>query len=87
MNRHEICLSESGGHGIILPLFIHIIFHGMFLYYAKSSRQALCVSTCPSGAVSLVHKKLDELLPPAKDEMDWFEQRASQRGVDFSPYK
>jgi Na+-translocating ferredoxin:NAD+ oxidoreductase subunit B len=47
----------------------------------------LCVSTCPSDAIKLVHKQPEELISPAKDEMDWFEQRACQRGVDFSSFK
>lgn len=47
----------------------------------------LCVSTCPSEAVRLIHKSPAELAPPAKDEMDWYEKRATERGVDFSAYK
>jgi hypothetical protein len=26
-------------------------------------------------------------VPPARDEMDWLEKRANERGVDFSVYK
>ena len=47
----------------------------------------LCISTCPSEAMRLIHKGPEELVPPAKDEMEWYEKRASQRGVDFSAYK
>jgi electron transport complex protein RnfB len=47
----------------------------------------LCVSTCSSEAIQLIHKSPEELMPPPKDEMDWYEKRASQRSVDFSAYK
>jgi Fe-S-cluster-containing hydrogenase component 2 len=47
----------------------------------------LCVSTCSSEAIRLIHKSPEELMAPPKDEMDWCEKRASQRGVDFSAYK
>ena len=47
----------------------------------------LCVPTCPSEAIQLVRKSAEELVPPPKDEMDWYDERGRQRGVDFSPYK
>jgi len=47
----------------------------------------LCVPTCPSEAIKLVRKKAEELEPPPQDEMDWYEERARRRGVDFSAYK
>ncbi|MGD8992978.1 MAG: 4Fe-4S binding protein, partial [Desulfobacterales bacterium] len=47
----------------------------------------LCVSTCPSEAISLLRKQPEEIVPPPKNEMDWYEKRASERGVDFSKYK
>ena len=45
----------------------------------------LCVSTCPTEAIQLVGKK--ERVPPPADEMEWYEQRARQRGVDISAFK
>jgi NAD-dependent dihydropyrimidine dehydrogenase PreA subunit len=47
----------------------------------------LCVTTCPSEAISLIRKQPQEIVPPAKDEMDWYEKRAIERGVDFLKYK
>ncbi len=47
----------------------------------------LCVTTCPSEAISLVRKQPEEIVSPPKDEMDWYEKRAIERGVDFSTYK
>jgi electron transport complex protein RnfB len=47
----------------------------------------LCVSTCPSEAIRLVRKQEGELVSPPKDEMAWYEERARERGVDFSPFK
>ena len=47
----------------------------------------LCVTTCPSEAISLVRKQPEEIVPPPKDEMEWYEQRAIERGVDISKYK
>jgi len=47
----------------------------------------LCVTTCSSEAMKLVRKQPQEIVPPPKDEMDWFEKRGRERGVDFSAYK
>ncbi|MBW2207167.1 MAG: 4Fe-4S binding protein [Deltaproteobacteria bacterium] len=47
----------------------------------------LCISTCPSEAIRLVRKQPEELVPPPKDEMAWFDERARRRGVDISEYK
>jgi len=47
----------------------------------------LCVSTCPSEAIQLIRKPPEDIEAPPKDEMDWYEQRAKMRGVDFSQYK
>ncbi|MGD8520110.1 MAG: 4Fe-4S binding protein [Desulfobacterales bacterium] len=47
----------------------------------------LCVSSCPSEAIQLIHKKPEELVYPVKDEEAWFEERARQRGVDYNAYR
>ena len=47
----------------------------------------LCVSTCPVEAVQLVRKSEDEIVVPVKDETAWMDERARQRGVDYSSYK
>jgi ferredoxin len=47
----------------------------------------LCVTTCPSEAIKLIRKESEELAPPPMDEMAWYEERALERGVDFSAYK
>ncbi|MBT8350515.1 MAG: 4Fe-4S binding protein [Deltaproteobacteria bacterium] len=47
----------------------------------------LCVTTCPSEAISLLRKHPEEISPPPKNEMDWYEKRAMERGIDFSKYK
>ena len=47
----------------------------------------LCVTTCPSEAMQLVRKQPQEIVPPPRDEMDWFDKRGCERGVDFSAYK
>lgn len=47
----------------------------------------LCVGTCPTGAVQLVRKPPEEVIPPPKDERAWFEERGRRRGVDFSAYR
>ncbi len=47
----------------------------------------LCVTTCPTEAMTLVRKQPQEIVAPPKDEMAWFEERGRQRGVDFSAYK
>lgn len=47
----------------------------------------LCVAACPTEAIKLVRKPEEEIKHPPKDESAWNEERASQRGVDFSQYK
>jgi ferredoxin len=47
----------------------------------------LCVSACPSEAIELIRKQPEEILPALKNEDAWMEERARQRGVDFSQYK
>lgn len=47
----------------------------------------LCSSTCPEDAISLLRKEVAELTYPPRNEEAWLEERARQRGVDFSPYK
>lgn len=46
----------------------------------------LCVSTCPSNAITLIRKKPEDIVMPPKDEEDWYRQRARMRGVDYSRY-
>ena len=47
----------------------------------------LCVTTCPTEAISLVKKPEEQIETPPKDEMDWFDKRAKMRGVDISDFK
>lgn len=47
----------------------------------------LCVTTCPSEAIELRRKQPGEIVPALKNEDAWFEERARQRGVDYSRYK
>ena len=47
----------------------------------------LCVTTCPAEAIKLIRKDSEEIISPPKDEMEWYEKRASEVGVDISKYK
>jgi ferredoxin len=47
----------------------------------------LCVTTCPTDAIQLLRKQQEEIVPPVKDEEVWFEERARQRGIDYSAYR
>jgi len=47
----------------------------------------LCATTCPEEAIRLVHKEPQDLVYPPKNEDAWLDERARQRGVDFSVYK
>lgn len=47
----------------------------------------LCVGTCPMEAIKLVRKEAAEISAPPLDEMNWFEERAKERGLDISRYK
>ena len=46
----------------------------------------LCISTCPTESIKLIRKEPEEIIAPPKDEMEWFEKRASEVGVDISRY-
>jgi len=46
----------------------------------------LCVTTCPSEAISLVRKSSDQIVPPPKNEMDWYNKRALERDIDISQF-
>jgi formate hydrogenlyase subunit 6/NADH:ubiquinone oxidoreductase subunit I len=47
----------------------------------------LCASTCPTEAITMVHKKPGDRSFIPKDDDAWLEERGRQRGVDFSQYK
>lgn len=47
----------------------------------------LCITTCPTEAISLVRKPEDLIQEPPQDEMDWYVKRAEMRGIDISKYK
>jgi Fe-S-cluster-containing hydrogenase component 2 len=46
----------------------------------------LCVTTCPVDAIKLIRKDPEEIVAPPKDEMEWYEKRAKEVGVDISKY-
>ncbi|MDA3896138.1 MAG: 4Fe-4S binding protein [Desulfobacteraceae bacterium] len=46
----------------------------------------LCVSTCPSDAISLIRKNAEDIVLPPVDENDWYKRRSQMRGVDYSKY-
>lgn len=46
----------------------------------------LCVSTCPSDAITLLRKNEADIVPPPVDEKDWYKKRAASRGVDYSQF-
>ena len=47
----------------------------------------LCVSTCPTESITLLHRAEGEYITPPENETAWFEERGRTRGVDFSQYK
>jgi Na+-translocating ferredoxin:NAD+ oxidoreductase RNF subunit RnfB len=47
----------------------------------------LCITTCAAEAVRLVRKPESEIIHPPKDMDAWNEERARQRGVDYSDYR
>ncbi|MBW1847101.1 MAG: 4Fe-4S binding protein [Deltaproteobacteria bacterium] len=47
----------------------------------------ICISTCPSDAIKLIHKPKEDILTPPIDRDNWFEERGKVRGVDFNKYK
>lgn len=44
----------------------------------------VCVLACPEGALALVRRPDDEVLPPPVTEGDWRMQRAAARGIDLA---
>jgi Pyruvate/2-oxoacid:ferredoxin oxidoreductase delta subunit len=47
----------------------------------------LCVTTCPTDAIRLVHKPNEEITRPPENPAVWNEERARLRGTDYSAYK
>ncbi len=47
----------------------------------------LCISTCPTESIALLHRAAGEYTPPPENETAWFEERGRARGVDFSQFK
>lgn len=47
----------------------------------------LCVTTCPTDAIKLVHKPQEEIVLPPPDMNAWNEERARRRAADYSAYK
>jgi hypothetical protein len=45
------------------------------------------VTTCPTEAIKLIRKNPGEIISPPKDEMEWYDKRASEIGVDISKYR
>jgi len=43
----------------------------------------LCVMTCPSGAMTLVRKPEDQILPPPHNLEEWMMKRAENRGISL----
>jgi ferredoxin len=48
---------------------------------------ALCVTACPTDAITMVRKPEERSEAPPLDEAEWFKERGSRRGVDFSQYE
>lgn len=46
----------------------------------------VCISTCPSDAISLVRKNPEDIVKPPAGETEWFKLRGGMRGVDFTRY-
>lgn len=47
----------------------------------------LCVTTCPTDAITLVPRPTDEITPTPETEEEWFDKRSEVRGIDYSKYK
>ncbi len=47
----------------------------------------LCISACPTEAITLVRKNDEAIVVPPENEDQWYEERGKQRGVDFSEFK
>lgn len=44
----------------------------------------VCVLSCPEGALSLIRRPAEEVLPPPVTEADWQAERAAARGLDLN---
>ncbi len=47
----------------------------------------LCVSTCPSGAVTLIHKSAERIIEPPRDEKEWYSIKARNEKKDISKFE
>jgi electron transport complex protein RnfB len=48
---------------------------------------ALCITDCPTEAITLVRRPEGQLDIPPVDEAGWFKERGKLRGVDFSQFE
>jgi NAD-dependent dihydropyrimidine dehydrogenase PreA subunit len=46
----------------------------------------LCISTCPSDAITLVRKRAEDIVLPPVNEKEWYQRKAKARGVDYSEF-
>ncbi|MFN2108880.1 MAG: 4Fe-4S dicluster domain-containing protein, partial [Anaerolineae bacterium] len=44
----------------------------------------VCTVACPVGALSMVRRPEEEVMPPPATEHDWMAERAAARGLDLN---
>ncbi|MBN1535065.1 MAG: 4Fe-4S binding protein [Spirochaetes bacterium] len=47
----------------------------------------LCATTCPTGAIRLVHKNQDRISTPPADEKEWYRMKAAAEKKDISRFQ
>lgn len=47
----------------------------------------LCVSTCPANAITLIHKSADRMVPPPRDEKEWYRLKSENEKKDISQFE
>jgi Fe-S-cluster-containing hydrogenase component 2 len=47
----------------------------------------LCASTCPAGAITLVHKEPEKIVEPPRNEREWYQIKARNEKKDISRFE
>ncbi len=73
----ELCIETCQFHALSMQVCLAVVSD------TRCVGCGVCVSSCPEGALVLVRRPLEDVLPVPPQESDWQMERAITRGVDI----